>query len=119
MRKWNILAAAAVSVALIASPAMARGGHGHMGGGMHMGHGGGFGGGFHHGGIGFGAGLVAGTALGYGYYGGYGPDYDDGYDDGNLVSGVDNSGYCAQRYRSYDPASGTFLGYDGQRHPCS
>lgn len=26
--------------------------------------------------------------------------------------------YCAQRYRSYDPASGTFMGYDGQRHPC-
>jgi len=26
--------------------------------------------------------------------------------------------YCAQRYRSYDPASGTYLGYDGQRHPC-
>ncbi|NOJ42222.1 BA14K family protein [Bradyrhizobium australiense] len=26
--------------------------------------------------------------------------------------------YCAQRYRSYDPASGTYLGYDGNRHPC-
>ncbi len=26
--------------------------------------------------------------------------------------------YCVQRYRSYDPASGTFMGYDGQRHPC-
>jgi hypothetical protein len=25
---------------------------------------------------------------------------------------------CAQRYHSYDPASGTFLGYDGNRHPC-
>jgi hypothetical protein len=25
---------------------------------------------------------------------------------------------CARRYRSYDPASGTFLGYDGKRHPC-
>jgi hypothetical protein len=25
---------------------------------------------------------------------------------------------CAQRYRSFDPASGTFLGYDGRRHPC-
>jgi hypothetical protein len=23
-----------------------------------------------------------------------------------------------QRFRSYDPASGTYLGYDGQRHPC-
>ncbi|WOH67492.1 BA14K family protein [Bradyrhizobium sp. BWA-3-5] len=26
--------------------------------------------------------------------------------------------YCAQRYRSYDPASGTYLGHDGNRHPC-
>jgi BA14K-like protein len=25
---------------------------------------------------------------------------------------------CAQRYRSYDPESGTFLGHDGRRHPC-
>jgi len=25
---------------------------------------------------------------------------------------------CAARYRSYDPASGTFMGYDGRRHPC-
>ncbi|WP_230531724.1 BA14K family protein [Microvirga roseola] len=29
-----------------------------------------------------------------------------------------NHAYCAQRYRSYDPASGTYLGYDGRRHPC-
>jgi BA14K-like protein len=29
-----------------------------------------------------------------------------------------DASYCAQRYRSYDPASGTYLGYDGQRHPC-
>ena len=26
--------------------------------------------------------------------------------------------YCFQRYKSYDPASGTYLGYDGYRHPC-
>jgi BA14K-like protein len=25
---------------------------------------------------------------------------------------------CAQRYRSYDPESGTFLGYGGARRPC-
>ncbi|MBO0751446.1 MAG: BA14K family protein [Bradyrhizobiaceae bacterium] len=25
---------------------------------------------------------------------------------------------CASRYKSYDPATGTFLGHDGQRHPC-
>jgi hypothetical protein len=30
----------------------------------------------------------------------------------------DNASYCAQRYRSYDPASGTYLGRDGRRHVC-
>jgi hypothetical protein len=25
---------------------------------------------------------------------------------------------CAARFRSYDPASGTYLGIDGMRHPC-
>jgi hypothetical protein len=30
---------------------------------------------------------------------------------------VDGSS-CAQRYRSYNPGSGTFLGYDRRRHPC-
>jgi hypothetical protein len=26
--------------------------------------------------------------------------------------------YCMQRYRSYDPYSMTYMGYDGRRHPC-
>lgn len=26
--------------------------------------------------------------------------------------------YCEQRFKSYDPSSGTYLGYDGDRHPC-
>jgi hypothetical protein len=26
--------------------------------------------------------------------------------------------YCMQRFRSYDPRSGTYLGNDGNRHPC-
>jgi hypothetical protein len=26
--------------------------------------------------------------------------------------------YCMRRFRSYDPYSRTFLGYDGYRHPC-
>ena len=30
----------------------------------------------------------------------------------------DATAYCLQRFKSYDPASGTYLGYDGQRHPC-
>src|SRR3979490_2673115 len=27
-------------------------------------------------------------------------------------------GDCAQRYRSYDPASGTYVGHGGRRHSC-
>jgi hypothetical protein len=34
------------------------------------------------------------------------------------VYGNNNAAYCAQRFKSYDPASGTYLGYDGMRHPC-
>ena len=26
--------------------------------------------------------------------------------------------YCVSRFKSYDPQSGTYLGFDGQRHPC-
>lgn len=86
-------------------------------------------------GAGFVAGLAAGSALGY--YGSYDPyyygddyAYNDGYDNGYYDPGyavepgvvVSSAGgdasYCAQRYRSYDPASGTYLGFDGLRHPC-
>jgi hypothetical protein len=82
---------------------------------------------------GFYPGVVAGAVIGgavadsYAYYDspdyGYGQDYyDNGYGDGGDVAVVQGGGgdasYCAQRYRSYDPASGTYLGYDGQRHPC-
>jgi hypothetical protein len=101
------------------------------------GNGGWRGGGFHHRG-GFFPGAVAGAVIGgalaadsYAYYGGpdyyYGPGYDNsyydnGYDDGVAVAVAPDQGadptYCAQRYRSYDPASGTYLGFDGLRHPC-
>jgi hypothetical protein len=36
----------------------------------------------------------------------------------NSQARADADAYCSQRYRSYDPASGTYLGYDGMRHPC-
>ena len=74
-------------------------------------------------GWGAGAGFVGGAILGgmlaapyyYGprpYYG-YGPYYRArGYYSGNAVA------YCLQRFRSYDVGSGTYLGYDGYRHPC-
>ena len=77
-------------------------------------------------GPGFGFGVGVGSALGYGYGGYYDPYYYDdyAYDDsypaysGYVVSGGADPSYCAQRYRSYDPASGTYLGFDGLRHPC-
>ena len=38
----------------------------------------------------------------------------------NAYAGTDSgaNASCAQRYRSYDPGSGTFLGRDGHRHLC-
>ena len=66
----------------------------------------------------------------YGYeqsYGGYEPEYVEApsygyapapaYRQGAVAAGR-GVGYCQQRYRSYDPASGTYLGFDGLRHPC-
>lgn len=91
--------------------------------------GGGWNGGYRHHhrrGGGFWPGVAVGVGLGstYGYYGN--PYYYDdsyGYYDDSSVAvappvGDDSVAYCMQRYKSYDPASGTYLGYDGQRHPC-
>jgi len=51
------------------------------------------------------------------------PAYSDpGYVYSDAAPTVYNNGgsvaYCEQTYRSYDPASGSYLGYDGFRHPC-
>lgn len=71
---------------------------------------------------GVGAGFAAGALLGgaiaaqsapYGY--GYGPG--PYYAPAPVYSG-DTDAYCFSRFKSYDPASGTYLGYDGLRHPC-
>jgi hypothetical protein len=104
-------------------------GHGHAGpwrGGYAHGYGPGYG-------IGAGAAAVATGALiggaiatqnqGYYYpaqtYSGYsnpGYAYSEAapavYDNGDSVA------YCEQTYRSYDPATGSYLGYDGYRHAC-
>ena len=82
-------------------------------------------------GIGIGTGLLLGGALAgrayyddYAYDGGYYGYNDYGYNRGYnrgyvpVVPGDDDAGSCAQRFRSYDPRSGTYLGYDGYRHPC-
>lgn len=41
---------------------------------------------------------------------------------GTVVAQADGSGdaaaYCAAHFKSFDPASGTYLGYDGVRHSC-
>jgi len=89
-----------------------------------------YGGGYrhHHRGGGFWPGVAVGAGIGigsgYGYYGS--PSYYDdsyGYYDEGVVAAApptddDAVAYCTQRYRSYDPASGTYLGNDGLRHPC-
>ena len=49
------------------------------------------------------------------YYYGTGPYYDYGY---AYAPGYGGADYCVRRFRSYDPRSGTYLGYDGYRHPC-
>jgi hypothetical protein len=61
-----------------------------------------------------------------GYY--YYPDQNyPGYSDPGYVysdaaptayNNGDSVAYCEQTYRSYDPASGSYLGYDGFRHAC-
>lgn len=34
------------------------------------------------------------------------------------AGGSDSVAECAQRYRSYNPATGTYTGYDGMQYPC-
>jgi hypothetical protein len=81
---------------------------------------------------GFVAGAVVGSALTAPYYYGYGPRpyYPQPYyyeppapvygppGPGYGAPVADAAAYCAQRFKSWDPATGTYLGYDGLRHPC-
>ena len=55
---------------------------------------------------------------GYGYDGPPADYYDDSAAAGPPPGDNDDVAYCMQTYRSYDPQSGTYLGSDGQRHPC-
>ena len=57
------------------------------------------------------AGLAAGAIIGSAISGAqteYGPAPVQG----------DADAYCASRFRSYDPGSGTYMGFDGRRHSC-
>jgi hypothetical protein len=72
---------------------------------------------------GFATGAFIGGALAssYGYYDDPAYYYGDDYVDDGVVAVAPGGGdvaYCRQKYRSYDVRSRTYLGYDGQRHPC-
>lgn len=75
-----------------------------------------------------------GYGEGFGYHGlwprhhGFGSPYRDSFgspwteDDHSEVSGGTGddaaAAKCAQHFRSYNPATRTYLGYDGKRHAC-
>ncbi len=74
-------------------------------------------------GVGLATGLAIGGALAAPYY--YAPPPRVYYEDDAPTyyrapgpAGGDATAYCMQRFRSYDPSSGTYLGHDGRRHPC-
>ena len=54
----------------------------------------------------------------YDYYPGYA--YGPGYAvaPAPVIAGGNSAAYCEQRFRSYNPSTGMYLGYDGQYHPC-
>jgi hypothetical protein len=71
-----------------------------------------------------------GGATGPGRGGGFEPTYNSGSYNGYRIAGgaldandsyalTPNDGSCAQRSRSYDPRSGSYVGSDRRRHFCS
>ena len=72
---------------------------------------------------GFAAGALLGSGLAYRYYAPppyYAPYYAQPYGPPPTYYAEDSGdvGYCMRRFKSYDPRSGTYLGYDDIRHPC-
>ena len=51
-----------------------------------------------------------------GVYAGVGPGYLEAAQ--QVAEEGDALAYCERTFRSFDPASGTYLGYDGERHAC-
>lgn len=43
---------------------------------------------------------------------------DDDDDDATVVAGGGGEQRCAAQFRSFDPSSGTYMTYDGDRVPC-
>jgi hypothetical protein len=64
--------------------------------------------------------FISGSVVGaVGFYdNGYYEDGQGAVDQGPGGDGDDSVAYCMQTYRSYDRRSGTYVGYDGLRHPC-
>jgi hypothetical protein len=62
---------------------------------------------------------IAPSQSGAAQYNGTGQVVGTGYAGQGFSSGYNEaSGSCAQRFHSFDPASGTYIGRDGRRHPC-
>ncbi len=89
--------------------------------------------GWHHHGFGWGGALAAGVIGGAvaaatspfwapGYYDDGGYAYEPGYAYGPAYAYEPGAGggvaYCEAHFRSYNPATGTYLGYDGRYHRC-
>jgi hypothetical protein len=87
---------------------------GYHGGGWNGGHGNGYG----YAVPAIGLGLLGGAIVGSQYYNGYGAYYDDTPQAAPQYGMQDPVAYCESHFRSYDPSSGTYLGYDGLRHSC-
>jgi len=58
------------------------------------------------------------SQSGVAQYNSIGQVVGSGYNYNQTGYNDETGGGCAQRFRSYDPASGTYLGFDGQHHPC-
>jgi hypothetical protein len=56
----------------------------------------------------------------YDYYPGYAyaPAYGYAVAPAPVIGGGNSAAYCESRFRSYNPATGMYLGYDGQYHSC-
>jgi len=54
----------------------------------------------------------------YDYYPGYAYEPYYAAPPAAVVAGGGNVTWCEAHYRSYNPATGMYLGYDGLHHPC-
>ncbi|WP_332123039.1 BA14K family protein, partial [Azorhizobium caulinodans] len=75
---------------------------------------------------GWGPGPYWGGYYGYGPGWGFAPGFATGVIVGSAVAvppppppPANWYAYCASKYRSFDPRTGTYMGYDGRRHPCT